>query len=98
MKVFKMNDFDWVCAVSEEQAKEFYEQFIDRNEIEEDFEGEVSLTETMWIPIDDLPVEELKKQQEMKMFYGEMHTKKTFHWVIENENIKEPCIISSTEW
>lgn len=98
MKVFKMNDFDWVCAVSEEQAKKFYEQFIDRNEIEEDFEGEVSLTETMWIPIDDLPVEELKIQQEMKMFHGEMHTKKTFQWVIENENIKEPCIISSTEW
>jgi len=99
MRVFKMNDYDWVAAKNEEEAKTFYEQFIDRDEIEEDFVGEVPLTETMWIPFDDLPLEEQKMTQlDMRNFYGELHVRKTFKWVIENEKTTTPYIISSTEW
>ncbi|KAB2419572.1 hypothetical protein F8167_29560, partial [Bacillus cereus] len=58
MKVFKMNDYDWVAAKNEEEAKTFYEEFIDREEIEEDFVGEVSLQDKMHISIDELPDEE----------------------------------------
>ncbi|SEQ22967.1 hypothetical protein SAMN05216232_1968 [Virgibacillus subterraneus] len=102
MKVFKMNDFDWVCAESEEQAKQWYHQEtgVDMKDIDEDFEqwGEVSLADKMYIPIDDLPEEEkMSTQLDMKNFYGELCAAKTFDWVIKHENITKPCVISSTE-
>ena len=100
MKVFKMNDCDWVAAKSEKQAKEFYEKEtgIARNEIDEDFEGEISLERTMLLPLDDLPVEELKIPQNMKQIGGQTWVYKTFAWVIEHEKITSPCIICSTEY
>jgi hypothetical protein len=97
MKVFKMNDFDWVAANNEEEAKTFYEEFIERDEIEEDFVGEVSLTDTMLIPIGDLPLEEQKRVQKLGHFAGELCAYKSFEWVINNQNITKPCIIASTE-
>ena len=36
-----MNDYDWVAAKNEEEAKNFYEEFIDREEIEEYFVGKL---------------------------------------------------------
>ena len=49
MRVFRMNECDWVCAESEEQAKSFYLKTVgfDEEEIEEDFIGEVSLQDTV---------------------------------------------------
>ncbi|MDV6040536.1 hypothetical protein N7X28_29445 [Bacillus sp. SM-B1] len=100
MKVFKMNDCDWVCAETEEQAKEFYknECGFDDEEINEYFEGEVSLREKMHILADDLPLEEQKQCQMMIHRGRELHVLKTFEWVIKNENITSPCVIASTEY
>lgn len=101
MKIFKMNDFDWVCAENEEQAKEFYEKEsgFTREEIEDEFVGEVPLTETMMIPFDELPPEEkaTTTSADFKKFYGEIYVKRSFDWVIKNWELKEPCIIASTE-
>lgn len=100
MKVFKMNDWDWVCAESEEQAKAFYknECGFDENEINEEFVGEVSFQDEMLIEADDLPFEEQNKPQKLKMFAGTLFVYKTFEWVINHEKITKPCIISSTEY
>jgi hypothetical protein len=99
MKVFKMNDFDWVCAETEEQAKDFYQQEtgINLKDIEEDFQGEVSLNDTMLVAIEDLPEEEQLDTQCMRQIGGRLYVYKPFSWVIKNENITEPRIIASTE-
>lgn len=101
MKVFKMNDYDWVCAESEQQAKNFYKEEVgfDDDEINDEFIGEVSLNNTMYISIDDLPMEEQQMTQMfMRNIGGELFVLKPFSWVIEHENITNPCIISSTEY
>jgi hypothetical protein len=100
MRVFKMNDCDWVCAETEEQAKEFYKNEVgfDENEINEEFVGEVSIQDEMLIEVDDLPIEEQNQRQKMKMYAGTLFAYKTFEWVIKHENITKPCIISSTEY
>lgn len=100
MKVFKMNDIDWVAAETEEQAKAFYEKEVEftGEEIDHEFVGEVSLGHTMLVSLDDLPAEEMKMCQIMKRVGGELFVRKSFSWVIENENITKPCIIASTEY
>lgn len=100
MKVFKMNDCDWVCAKSEEQAKEFYKTEVgfDEEEINSDFIGEVSLQNEMLVEVADLPIEEQKQPQKLKEYGGSLFAYKTFEWVIAHENITKPCIISSTEY
>lgn len=103
MKVFRMNDCDWVCAENEVQAKEFYEKEtgFETEEIETDFTswGEVPLTDTMYISVDDLPLEEQTLTQlNMRKVGGELFVLKPFSWVIENEKITKPCIICSTEY
>jgi hypothetical protein len=101
MKVFKMNDCDWVAAETEEQAQEFYAKetgFDLEMEIKPDFEGEVSLDNTMFVGLDELSEEEREKTQEIKQFGCESFVSKSFRWVIEKDKITEPCIISSTEY
>jgi len=100
MKVFKMNDIDHVCAKTEEQAKQYYKELTGEDElgINEEFEGEVSLQNTMLIDTDDLPVEEQKMVQEMRIIGGHCYAYKTFEWVIEQDKPTEPYIICTTEW
>ncbi|TXR66928.1 hypothetical protein [Bacillus sp. AR18-7] len=100
MKVFKMNDSDWVCAETEEQAKEFYknECGFDDDDINEFFEGEVSLQEAMYVDIDELPESEKNKLQCGKPLGDSIVVRKTFKWVIEHQEITSPCIIASTEY
>jgi len=100
MKVFKMNDIDWVAAETEEQAKAFYKEECnaDDEDIEEYFVGEVSLQDTMFVEVDELPPEELKKPQTMKHMYGTLFAYKSFSWVIEHDKITKPCVIASTEY
>lgn len=83
MKVYRMNECDWVCAESESEAKSFYLKTVgfDDIEIDEDFMGEVSLQDTISDFDDDGNV-----------------VKKTLGELIESENITEPCIIASTEY
>lgn len=100
MRVFKMNDCDWVCAENEGQAKEYYkkETGFNEDEIEEEFLGDVSLQDEMLVEITDLPIEEQKQPQKLKEYGGSLFAYKTFEWVIAHENITKPCIISSTEY
>ncbi|WP_206774973.1 hypothetical protein [Bacillus cereus] len=100
MKVFRFFDCDWVCAESEEQAKEFYknEFGFDNEDINECFEGEVSLQETMYVDIDELPEAEKNNFQFGKPYGDTIVVCKTFEWVIKHENITSPCIIASTEF
>jgi len=97
MKVFKMNDFDWVCAENEQQAKEYYKKEcgFDDWEIDDDFGGEVSLGATMLTNMDDLSIEQLKERQEI---VDGNWVRQTFSEVIEKEQIVKPCIIASTEY
>ncbi|KAB2391061.1 MULTISPECIES: hypothetical protein [Bacillus cereus group] len=102
MKVFAMNDCDTVCAETEEQAKEFYknECGFEEDEINEYFEGEVSLQDKIHISIDDLPDEEQRIATIEPVFHrgGETCVLRTFEWVIKQNNITSPCIIASTEY
>jgi len=92
-----MNDFDWVCAENEEQAKEHYkkETGFDDLEIDDNFEGEVSLDATMLTNMDDFSIEQLKERQEI---VDGNWVRQTFSEVIEKERIVKPCIIASTEY
>lgn len=97
MKVYRMNDYDWVAAESDESAKKFYEQFIEREELEEDFQGEVPLEDTMFFWEEDVPVDERHKFSRDEIGgKGIYHV--PFSWVIVHQNITEPCIIASTEY
>ncbi|PGD58141.1 hypothetical protein COM40_12305 [Bacillus wiedmannii] len=100
MKVFKMNDIDWVCAESEEAAKEYYkhECGIDDEDLSEYYEGEVSLQETMLISVDDLPYEEQQQCQTMINRGGELVVLRSFEWVIKHQNITSACVIATTEY
>ncbi|HDR3439649.1 TPA: hypothetical protein ACR3Z0_006590 [Bacillus thuringiensis] len=100
MKVFKMNDIDWVCAETEEQAKEYYKEEcgIGDEDLNEYFEGEVSLQETMHINVDDLPYEEQQQCQTMMHRGGELVVLRSFEWAIKQNNITKPCVIASTEY
>ncbi|PFW87229.1 hypothetical protein COL32_27680 [Bacillus pseudomycoides] len=100
MKVFKMNDFDWVCAETEEQAKEYYknECGFDDEDINEGFVGEVSLQEATYVDIDELPESEKNNFQCGRPLGDSIVVRKTFEWVIKNDNITSPCIIASTEY
>lgn len=100
MKVFKMNDIDWVAAESEQEAKEFYAKEVGHTleEVDHDYVGEVSLSNTMFVEVDELPEEELRKAQVMKRVAGTLFAYKPFSWVIEHDNITKPCVIASTEY
>lgn len=96
-KVFKMNDYDWVYAENEEQAKEYYVNitkcsYDDLKDIKE-----VNTDNTMYYEVSKLPIEEQKQPQEMGWFDGELCALKSFEWVIKQENLHTPCIIATTE-
>ncbi|AMQ66516.1 hypothetical protein BH753_gp034 [Bacillus phage Shbh1] len=95
-KVFKMNDYDWVYAENEEQAKRFYLDFSGCDEFDLEIK-EVSLQDKMLYEVDRLPLEEQKMVQEMNWFAGELCAYKTFEWVIKQDNIKAPDILATIE-
>lgn len=100
MKVYNFDDTMWIAAGNEEEAKNFAQEEFGWNELEteEAYQGEVSLDKTMLIHPVDLPEEELRMAQEMELISESFYVKRSFKWVIENQNIIEPCIIGSTEW
>lgn len=95
--IYKINDYDWVLADSEEQVREYYKNLtnMDDDEIEEI--KEVSINTTMLYPIDKLPEEEKWMTHSMKLFAGELCVYKTFDWVIKHENLTSPSILASRE-
>lgn len=99
MKVYKMNECDHVAAHSEKEAKEYYFTFDGTmDEINGNFEGEVSLDDEMYVDFDDLPEEEKGFVQKMKLIGGQLWVLKPFRWVLENDKKDEPYIICSTEY
>lgn len=69
-----MKNIDWICAETGEQAKQFYKNEVgyEEDEINEDFEGEVSLQQKMFVPFEDLSPKEQKQnnkkeQQELSL-------------------------------
>lgn len=100
MKVYNFDDTVWIAAGNEVEAKNFAKKEFgwDELEVEEAYQGEVSLDKTMLIHPVDLPEEELRMAQEMELISESFYARRSFKWVIENQNITEPCIIGSTEW
>lgn len=101
MKVFKMNDSDWVAHYSEEQAKVYYKDFIGltKAEVEEGFVGEVPLSDTMY-----WDVEGVDKKDKNHNFSIQVNSpfgicyKVPFSWTIKHYPNLYPGIISSTEY
>jgi hypothetical protein len=99
-KVYGFDDCDWIAAKSEEEAKKFYEQFLDRDEVEECFEGEVSLDEK--IAINPYELTKSEKERVIDVFGSmpseEENFKVTFRdWLKVLSPINKPFIIASTE-
>ncbi|MEX3625393.1 hypothetical protein [Viridibacillus arvi] len=101
--VFAMNDCDWVAAKSEEEAKKWYEQYIPREEIEEYFQGEVSLDKQIVISVSKLTESE---QDRVIKYLGDIipHNEDSFNvslidWlkVMLSTPTDGPFIIASTE-
>ena len=102
-KVFAMNDVDFVASKSEEEAKEYYEQFISREEIEEQFVGEADILAPIEIDTDELNTEELKIFSdiiELELEYAEIVECTMLDWLQMNLIMgqTEPFIVASTEY
>lgn len=98
--VFKMNEYDWVKADTPEQAKQWYtkEHWLDRNDVDEDFEGEVPLTDTMFFSEEDVPELDIELYNfEEAEFSGHLGYRVPFWWVILQMGSTQPYVIASTE-
>jgi hypothetical protein len=63
MKVFKMNDYDWVAANSAKEAKEWYIKEFENDYDSEEFE-EVSLDMILWCNYEEENYNEIRQQLE----------------------------------
>ena len=101
MKVYKMNDFDWVAHYSEEQAKKYYAEFTDTpmEDVEEFFIGEVPLTDTLYWDIEGVDSRDKNHNFSIQEdhHFGECY-KVTFSWALEHYPELYPGIVSSTEY
>lgn len=103
-KVFSMDGCDYVAAKSEEEAKKWYEQFMPREDIEECFEGEVSLDKQIVISKGELTESEYDRV--IKILGNVIPEQEESFKVSLNDWLKvmlstptdEPFIIASTEY
>jgi len=100
LKVFSIDETDYVAAKSEEEAKTWYEQFIPRYEIEECFEGEVSLDKTIILSKIELTADE---EQGIIKVLGKLPEEENFKitlkdWLEVLKPTGEPFIVASTEY
>lgn len=100
MKVFRLNDCDWVAAKSLKEAKEWYMNETGVSEDECDKDLECSLEQTMSIMWGQLPEEEKHNVQEIYSVGGEEFVIRSFSWVLEklNASATEPFLMASTEY
>ncbi|AXF41923.1 hypothetical protein [Bacillus phage Saddex] len=99
-RVYKVNDCDHVAARDQEEAVNFYmnECGVDLDDIEEYFEGEVSLNQTMLFDVNDVPLSDCHTFGfELVEVYNTKYFKVPFWYAIGWMNVTEPCVISSTE-
>ena len=88
IKVFAMNDCDWVAAVSLESAKRFY--------MESDFSGDLPENEAM-----DSPHEVSDADMDLLVFTDDNGSRSSFRHrlvCLEAERVKFPCLFASTEY
>ncbi|MBM7598289.1 hypothetical protein JOC34_000646 [Virgibacillus halotolerans] len=100
MKVFKMNDIDYVAAKTSEEAKKFYGELCDYTyeEIQEDFEGEASLQEKMNVLLSELSEDDTVRVGDIHMKHSMLWVRKSFEWFLENDSHNnEPFVICSME-
>ena len=107
MKVFKMNDCDWVCAESKEGACEWYLKEIgcDLDEIDDIIECNINV-DTMWYGFSTTDLYDYIHENRDKTFEVKFDkcgdydfiVKLTFKEVIDIEKLLEPYVICSTEY
>lgn len=97
VKLFRMNDYDWVAAESAEQANEWYKKEYGLSDYEQPLDEvkEASSTETFLTPIEDLT--ESDKLMGFEIIKG--HARIPFYHILATlESIDEPFLVGSTEW
>lgn len=102
MKVFRLNDCDWVAAETLDQAVEWYmkETGLDREgALDPAHEPhECNLNETIWGTIDYLNDEEKQQARYYKEWDGELYARIPFSRIIEKDYKGEPFIIASVDY
>lgn len=93
MKIFKMNDYDWVAATTAEEATKYYESIVNADPEEE--------------PPVALTVDQLKAHRFLKDTPTDDNEEElaASTWTFADElaerlanNEKFPCFFASTEW
>ena len=100
IKLFKMNDYDWVCAESIEQANEWYKKEFDLSEEEQPIEDvmEVPLeSKFLWHHTDAEDFFNVNKL-EVEYINEEKYYKVPFSMTIGLDDYEMPYIAGSTEW
>lgn len=103
MKVFRLNEFDYVAAKSLEEAKQWYMDYYGL--IEEEvldpmyYPYEVNPENVMmWYEVDEIPQEDQDVTRKMKIMDGIWFALVTIADVLKWENKDEPYIVCSTEY
>lgn len=100
MRVFRLNEYDFVYAESKEQAIEYYmnETGLSLEEaFDEHYYEELDLDKgVMWISADDL--EDKDKAHGFKQFGNSLYAHVTYDYVIKRFNLEAPYMIATTEW
>lgn len=103
LKVFRMDDYQWIAHYSEEEALAFYHEqsgvpMDDLKEVFNDW-GEVPLTDTMYWEATDITDEEANMagvEYVGQTAWGDSYSV-TFEWVLQNRSHKYPGYIACTE-
>lgn len=102
IKVFRLNEFDWVAAETKEQAIEWYMKetgLTEDESVDDAFYKECDIDKDfLFVDIDCLPVEEQEGTFEILRRYGTLCVKRTFKEMLEmDKRLTFPCVIASTE-
>ena len=102
MKVYRMDDYQWIAHYSEEEALAFYhdQSGVPMDDLKQAFDdwGEVPLTDTMFWDVSDITDEEANMagvDYEGQTEFGECY-QVTFDWVLQNRAHLYPGYIACT--
>ncbi|AHN24366.1 hypothetical protein [Lysinibacillus varians] len=103
MKVFRMDDYQWIAHYSKDEALAFYHEQsgVPMDDLKEAFNdwGEVPLTDTMYWEATDITDDEANMagvDYVGQTDFGDCY-QVTFDWVIQNRTHKYPGYIACTE-
>jgi len=105
MRVFKVNDCDWVCAENKQQAKDWYKkEFLNEDdEFDEIEEANIDIDE-LWFSIEAYDLKEYLRKYGKKIVHFDRSgdcdfvVKITFREMIERDKPTCPYVICSTEY